>query len=120
MPNTHERGRRFEDLVVRHLIERGWDIVDRNVRHGRNEIDLVIARGDVVAFVEVKGRSGPAFGHPLHAITRRKRGRIADVARWWILQFGERGRTYRFDAAAVEEIEGRITVLHVEDAWRLG
>jgi hypothetical protein len=42
------------------------------------------------------------------------------VARWWILQFGKPGRIYRFDAAAVEEVQGRTTVLHIEDAWRSG
>ena len=44
-PCTHDLGRGFEDLVASHLSARGWRILDRNVRFGRREIDLVIRRG---------------------------------------------------------------------------
>jgi putative endonuclease len=73
-----------------------------------------------VAFVEVKGRAGPGFGHPLEAITWKKRREIAAVAQWWIQRFGEPGVCYRFDAVAVEPAQdGGFSVQHVEDAWRL-
>ena len=118
--STHRVGRGFEDLVAKHLGERGWTILDRNIRFGRREIDLVIRRGSVVAFVEVKGRRGPGYGHPLHAITWKKRREIAAVALWWIQRFGSADLVYRFDAVAVEpEGDGGFAIRHVEDAWRL-
>jgi len=118
--STHDVGRRFEDLAERHLLSRGWLVLDRNVRFGRKEVDLVVARGDVVAFVEVKGRRGPRYGHPLESITWRKRREIACVARWWIERFGRPGQVFRFDAVAVERVPGgHLRVRHVEDAWRL-
>jgi putative endonuclease len=118
--NTHNLGRGFEDLVAAHLSEGGWQILDRNVRFGRREIDLVARRGAVVAFVEVKGRRGRAYGHPLEAITWRKRREIAAVALWWIQRFGESDVCYRFDAVSVEHsADGRPIVHHIEDAWRL-
>ena len=74
-------GRRFEALAERHLKEMGWRVLDRNVRFVRKEMDLVVEKDGLVAFVEVKGRSGPAFGHPLEAITRKKRKAISVAAR---------------------------------------
>ena len=71
--NNVQRGRRFEAMAEAFLVERGWRVLDRNVRFLRKEIDLVVEKDGLVAFVEVKGRSGPAFGHPLEAITWRKR-----------------------------------------------
>lgn len=119
--STHRLGRRFEEVVARHLAAAGWQILDRNVRFRRKEIDLVVRRGDVVAFVEVKGRRGAGYGHPLEAITWRKRREIAEVASWWIQRFGQPGLSYRFDAVAVGGGEaGRLAIEHVEDAWRLG
>ena len=43
--------RRIETLAARHLEEEGWTIVERNVRWRRKEVDLVVRRGSVVAFV---------------------------------------------------------------------
>jgi putative endonuclease len=118
--STHAVGRVYEERVASYLSDRGWRILDRNVRFGRREIDLVIRRADVIAFVEVKGRAGAGFGHPLEAITWKKRREIATVALWWIQRFGEPGLSYRFDAVAVEPArDGSLAFQHVEDAWRL-
>lgn len=119
--STHQLGRAFEDAVVRHLHAHRWQVIDRNLRFHRNEIDLVARRGDVVAFVEVKGRRSGAHGHPLEAITWRKRRAIEAVASSWIQRFGKPYFTYRFDAVSVtRDASGRLVVEHVEDAWRMG
>ncbi|HKK93803.1 MAG TPA: YraN family protein [Longimicrobiales bacterium] len=118
--DTHLRGRAFEHLAADHLRRLGYRIVARNVRAGREEIDLVVRNGDVVAFVEVKGRTCVHHGHPLMAIDRRKRARIARVAREWIGRHGRPGDTYRFDAVAVTRGPQGWRTHHVADAWRLG
>jgi putative endonuclease len=113
-------GDRGEAIAARHLERAGWSIVSRNFRMGRKEIDLVARRGEVVAFVEVKTRAGPGYGHPLEAITWKKRREIQQVAAAWIDRHGRPGETYRFDAVAVLVLAGRApTVEHVEDAWRM-
>lgn len=120
MALSHDLGRRGERLAEEFLRKGGWHVVDRNVRRGHREIDLVVRRGAVVAFVEVKTRSGPGFGHPLEAITALKRREIESVARWWIVRHGRRDDAYRFDAVAVLCEPGRPERLeHVEDAWRM-
>lgn len=120
MPSSYESGRRFEDEAVRYLAGRGWSVVDRNVRFRRKEVDLIVRRGGTVAFVEVKGRFGSGYGHPLESITARKRREIATVARWWVARHGGSGEEYRFDAVAVlPGPDGRLRVEHVEDAWRV-
>jgi putative endonuclease len=113
-------GVRGESVAARHLEREGWSILHRNFRMGRKEIDLVARRGEVVAFVEVKSRAGSGYGHPLEAITWRKRREIQQVASSWVHRFGREGDVYRFDAVAVMWLPGRDPeVEHVEDAWRL-
>jgi len=98
----------------------GWRILARNFRYRRKEIDLIARRGVVVAFIEVKARAGPAFGHPLEAVTPAKRREIETVARAWVARYGRPEDTYRFDTVAVLCEEGkRPQLIHVEDAWRL-
>ncbi len=116
--STTARGRRFEAAAARYLEAAGWQVVGRNVRAGRLEIDLIIRRGRIVAFVEVKGRAGRGTGHPLEAITHRKRRDVGRVARQWIRNHGRPGECYRFDAVAVTPTRDGWWVEHVEDAWR--
>ncbi len=116
--NTVRRGRYFEALAEVLLKKRGWRVLDRNVRFLHKEIDLVVEKDGLVAFVEVKGRSGPAFGHPLEAITWRKRRAISIVANAWIARSDFRARSYRFDAVSVRIMPGGVVDLeHVEGAW---
>jgi putative endonuclease len=111
-------GDRGEALAARLLERAGWTILLRNFRMGRKEIDLVARRGEVVAFVEVKTRAGSGYGHPLEAITWKKRREIHQVALAWIDRFGRPGDTYRFDAVAVQVSGSHESIDHVEDAWR--
>jgi putative endonuclease len=121
MARSHRFGIRCEQLAARHLTAAGWDVLDRNYRFGHREIDLIARSGAVVAFVEVKGRTGTAWGHPLAAVTRRKQREIERVARQWIARFGRPADVYRFDAIAVRLDAGGCPVVdHVADAWRLG
>lgn len=112
-------GDRGEALAAVHLERAGWTVTHRNFRMGRKEIDLVARRDGVVAFVEVKTRAGRGYGHPLEAITWKKRREIGQVAAAWIDRHGRPDESYRFDAVAIlmEGAEPRIE--HVEDAWRM-
>lgn len=119
MATSHELGRRGEALAAGWLRHRGWRVLERNFRFGHKEIDLIVRRGRLVAFVEVKTRSGRGFGHPLDAVTLRKRREIEAVARCWATRHGRPDDIYRFDAIAVLWPEhGPATLEHVPDAWR--
>lgn len=122
MPSRNGKplGNRGESFAADHLETSGWVLLARNFRLGRKEIDIVARRGDVVAFVEVKTRSGTAYGHPLEAVTWRKRQEIQQVASAWIRRFGQPTDVYRFDAIAIRIVSnGPILLEHVEDAWRI-
>lgn len=125
MSAAGDLGREGEAIAARHLEDAGWIVLERNYRAGRNEVDLIVSRGRTVAFVEVKARRGDGFGHPLEAITARKKGEIAKVARAWLrARGGLRGLSLRFDAVAVRFGAARDPseaprIEHVADAWRL-
>lgn len=117
-----ETGRRGEELAARFLVGRGWQVLDRNYRAGSKELDLVVRRDSILAFVEVKTRRGSEFGHPLEAITRRKRCEVTACARAWLREHPTPGTLLRrFDAISVRlGTDGSAVLEHVEDAWRVG
>jgi putative endonuclease len=119
----HSLGRWGEGHAARYLTTRGWTVLARNYRFGRREVDLVVRRGDLVAFVEVKTRAGAGYGSPLEAITRLKRREVEAVAADFLRRHGLSGARVRFDAVGIQLRRGARTTLeieHVEDAWRPG
>jgi putative endonuclease len=66
-------GRAGEELAAEHLRLLGYEVLDRNFRCRRGEIDLVCRRRGEVSLVEVKTRAGAGHGTPLEAVDERKR-----------------------------------------------
>lgn len=100
----HDRatvGRRGEDLVARLLVRRGFQIVARNARVGRYEIDLIAKRGPLVVVCEVRTRTTDRFGAPAETIDRKKIARLRAAAARWLAEGSVRAAMVRFDVASV-------------------
>ena len=75
--NNKEFGRTGEKAAAKEYIERGYLIVDTNfMSKRRNEIDIICTDGNYICFVEVKTRSGTAFGEPSDSGNAVKQQRI--------------------------------------------
>src|SRR5918999_4734719 len=119
------RGSLGEQIAADHLVKAGYEILDRNFRTRRGELDLIAADRDAIVFCEVKtrvagGRSGPALA--LDAVGPAKRRRLRRLATSWLrdrraaLGASPRERL-RFDAIGITiSPGGRLLALdHVED-----
>ena len=124
-PRTGDRrralGKRAEDEAVETLVQHGWQVVGRNVRVGRLELDVLARKGDVLAVVEVRFRGPGSWLGALDSVDGRKRERLRTAARrLWDEQFArdESLRVLRFDVAVVDfDPMGRAHVEHVEGAF---
>ena len=117
----HRRGLRGERIALAFLVSCGWEVEAHRFRLGRHDLDLVVRRGRMVAFVEVKTRRTATCGSPLEAVGPRKRETLGRIAALWRLRFGRPGDCYRFDLVGVwDSPSGGPVVEHVADAWRLG
>ena len=63
---------------------RGWRILGANVWAGGNEVDLIARRGRELRFVEVKEKTGPAFGEPTEMVGAEKQRRVRRAAELWL------------------------------------
>jgi len=78
-----DRGHAAEDRVARTLQADGWQVLDRNWRNGAGELDLVVTRGGVLRFVEVKHRTEDDDRVPVSPGQVR---RLRSTARLWMQQ----------------------------------
>src|SRR5262249_39086282 len=81
---------------------RGWRVLDTNVWVGGNEGDLIVRRGGVVRFVEVKEKRGDGYGGPPGMGTPGEPRRAGRAAEAWLSQRPELERlALGFDVVAV-------------------
>jgi putative endonuclease len=117
-------GAEGEAAAARHLAAAGYRVVARNVRADGVEIDLVVARGRTLAFVEVKTRRSRRAGSPEEAVDARKRARLVRGARAFLREHGalaRRARHVRFDVVSVEpDARGALVARHRAGAFDAG
>jgi putative endonuclease len=107
-----------ERLAVRHLVDAGLVVLDRNWRCAAGEIDIIARDGDVLVFCEVKTRRGPGFGTPAEAVDRRKTTRLRRLAAQWLAEARLRPVDVRFDVVSVvTPRRGAPQVEHVRGAF---
>lgn len=123
MPGSNRRdlGAAGETAAAAWLEARGYTLLARNVRTRYGEIDLVARLGSLVVFVEVKSRSGEAFGHPAEAIVPLKQHRLARLAAAYLQRWSLDHCTVRFDAISVRlDTAGSISEIeHIRDAFQI-
>lgn len=77
-------GDRGERAAEAYLTTLGYRVLERNLRVGRDEIDLVVQYGDLVAIVEVRSRGATAYEPPLASVDAKKRAKLVRAAhRLW-------------------------------------
>ena len=101
MENKTTIGKKGEQLAAEFLMKKGFEIVVRNYRHGRAEIDLIVRRDDWLIFVEVKARSSSDFGEPEEFVDVRKMNKLYEAAEEYIYSTDWHGHI-RFDIVSVK------------------
>jgi len=98
-----ETGRGGEEMAAAYLAEKGLGILDRNVRFGDGELDLVAEEGAVLVFVEVRRRRTATAGTAAESVTTRKKARVVRAARRWLSRRPwSAAREVRFDVVALD------------------
>ena len=116
MTDTIKRGKEGEDLAASFLEQKGFRVLERNYRYKRSEIDLIVARGNWLVFVEVKARSSSAFGYPEEFVDYNKKKMIFIGADHYMNEKNWQGNV-RYDIVAISLGYGNPEIHHVEDAF---
>ncbi|MCU0450710.1 MAG: YraN family protein [Bernardetiaceae bacterium] len=109
------QGQRGEDLAAVFLQQKGYEILHRNYRYLRGEIDIVARQGQVLVFVEVKTRKSISYGYPEQAVGPGKQHLIKQTAEGFLVEHQHQG-DIRFDIVSIVTWPG-LEIVHFEDAF---
>ena len=116
--NHCDVGRQGEDLAWQFLAAKGYRLLHKNFRFGRQEIDLIVEDPNrVLVFVEVKTNRGHQHGPSEARVNGLKIRRIQRVAQRFCWQTSQADREMRFDVIGIEDFSGKPILQHLENAF---
>ena len=118
---TTGTGRLGEGMALRHLQERGYEILATNYRKRFGEVDIVARWRGTLVFVAVQTRHSRRYGVPQEAVDERKQRQLARIAQDYLAAHHLENAPARFDVIAVtldrEDQPARID--HIDNAFEL-
>jgi len=103
-PKNANKGADAEARAEHYLQQQGLITRDRNYRTKQGEIDLIMAQGEDIIFVEVRLRSHRQFANAAESVTISKQKKIIKTAQYYLQehQLTEKANC-RFDVIAFSD-----------------
>lgn len=99
--NKRAKGTYFEEKAEKYLEDKGYEILERNYRIRRAEIDLIAKNENTIVFVEVKYRKTSNYGYAQEAVNRKKQQKIYLAAQFYITEKNLTNYDIRFDIISI-------------------
>lgn len=110
-------GRWGESVAQRFLQGLGYQPIARNWRSGKGELDLVMAEGRTIVFVEVKTRRSEDYYPAIAAVNAHKRKVLNRTAKRFLRQYKLSDRPLRFDVVTVIGMPDKPEIKHYRGAF---
>ena len=109
-------GKQGEEIAVKYLMDKGYEILERNWRNRHKEIDIIAKDGEELVIVEVKTRKNNNYGEPDLAVTRQKQHLLIYAANAYIFR-NNLDLDTRFDIVSIVFNDGNPVIDHIKDAF---
>src|SRR5690554_173368 len=115
--NKRKLGKYGEEKAVEYLEKKSYEILARNFRTNRGEIDIIARDRQFIVFIEVKLRRSLAYGYPQAAVDYRKQVKIRQLAEYFLLKNGLKAEFIRFDVISIVIEAGKAKLQHFKNAF---
>jgi len=111
-----ETGESGEKAAREHIAALGYDILEKNWRSGKDEVDIIARHGEQLVFVEVKTRSTDYFGAPEDWVGPKKQRNLIRAANSYVEE-RDVDLDIRFDIIGIVDGPGGMQLNHIVDAF---
>lgn len=116
MAQHNELGKKGEELAVDFLLKNGYEIMERNYRFDKAEVDIIAKKNDILAIIEVKTRSTIDFGNPQDFVKPKQIQRLVKAVDEY-LAVKELDVEVRFDIIAIVKQGNSFQIEHLKNAF---
>lgn len=117
MYQRHILGRIGEDVAAQYLINKGYEMIERNFSCKQGEIDIIAKDKNELVFIEVKTRTNGTYGRPIDAITSYKQKHLIKSIEYYLFKHKLEKILIRIDVIEVyPKGENKYFVNHVKNA----
>lgn len=108
-----------EDLATDYLSQRGYKILDRNVKISYQEIDIVAKLGKKIIFIEVKTRTQSAYGTADESLTARQIKNLKKALSIYLFKHNYDQNNVRLDLFAIDldKLNKTAKIKHYKDIF---
>jgi putative endonuclease len=111
--SSKELGKTGEDIAVEFLINKGYEIIQRNYRFSKTgEIDIIAKDDNCLVFVEVKTKGNLEFGLPDQAVSKGKLKQVKRIAEYYLYDKNLKDTNCRIDVIAILIEKGEVKTLN--------
>jgi putative endonuclease len=115
--STKPFGAYGEQLAVNHLQQNHYQIVNRNWRCKQGEIDIIVSKGAMLIFVEVRTRHAPSTEAAFESVSASKQRKLISLAHTYLSENDLQDLMWRIDVIAIAILpSGKAIIEHIEDA----
>jgi len=116
MAQHNELGKKGEELAVDFLLQKEYEILERNYRFDKAEVDIIAKLKDTLAIVEVKTRSTIDFGNPQDFVKPKQIQRLVKAVDQYVT-VNKLNVEVRFDIIAIVKAGKNYEIEHLENAF---
>lgn len=111
-----ELGKKGEQLAVDFLIKNGYNILDRNYRFDRAEVDIIARKEEILSIIEVKTRTNIDFGNPQDFVKPKQIKNLVKAVNEYITE-NNVDLEVRFDIISIIKKDNKFQIEHLKDAF---
>ncbi|MDP2060713.1 MAG: YraN family protein [Flavobacteriaceae bacterium] len=117
MASHNDLGKSGEQLAVDFLKNNGYKIIEQNYFFQKAEVDIIARKGNILAVVEVKSRTGTDFGDPETFVSKKKIQLLVKAIDHYVIS-KDLDVDVRFDIIAIVYSRSKPPLInHLEDAF---
>jgi putative endonuclease len=116
MAQHNELGKKGEQLAVDFLLKNGYEVIERNYRFDKAEVDIIALKDEILAIVEVKTRSTADFGNPQDFVKPKQIKNLVKAIDQYIVE-NDLDYEVRFDIIAIVKAKKGFDIEHLENAF---